>query len=283
MILDAALADLLRDQGSSETGMERVLAALIDQGVFVPVHHDGSLHHLPHRENDAPAVLACVSEACCAEHLPEAAGTVRCDAVRLMDIARETGAEQLLLFASDGASVVIPFPSLFRAMARRGQQGNGQRLKLTWSTHPLAVALRDAAFRRLREFPAIDCVWVSHVRWLDTGNEHLMVHMAVNEELPSPESQRFVETLLDEELTIGADDPMISALALHRVTHAAQIADLDRMGLDTIRIDHSTGRIELISQEYNDPEAAAAARRAHAEQQQERHDARPPRRWWRRS
>ncbi|WP_407917179.1 hypothetical protein [Kitasatospora sp. NE20-6] len=50
------------------------------------------------------------------------------------------------------------------------------------------------------------------------------------------------------------------------------------MGLDTIRIDHSTGRIELISHEYDDPQAAEAARRAHAEQ----HDERPPRRWWRR-
>ncbi|MEV6732554.1 MULTISPECIES: hypothetical protein [unclassified Streptomyces] len=290
MILDAALADLI-GQGSSESGTERVLAALIDHGVFVPVHDDGSPYLLRHGADGAPALPGCVSEACCTEHLPNAAGTVRCDVIRLMDIARETGAEQLLLFASDGASVVVPFPALFGAMARRGLRGDGQRLRLTWSTHPLAVALRDAAFRRLREFPDIHCVWVSHARWLDTGSENLMVHMAVDEELPSAASQRFMQTLLNDGVTVGGDDPMVSALALHRVTHAAQIADLDRMRLDTIRIDHSTGRIELISRKYDDPEAAEAARRALSEQQVDdrngdRQDGQdrqsPPRRWWRR-
>ncbi|MEV0413571.1 hypothetical protein AB0I68_22875 [Streptomyces sp. NPDC050448] len=299
MILDAALADL-KGQGISEAGVERVLAALIDQGVFVPVLADGSPYFLRHNADGGPALVGCVSEAGCTEHLPDAVGGVRCDGVRLMEIARETGAGQLVLFASDGSSVGVPIPVLFGALARRGVRGDGQRMKLSWSTHPLAVALRDAAFRRLREFPDIHCVWVSHARWLDTGSEHLMVHMAVGEELPSPASQRFMQTLLTEEVTIGGDDPMVSALALHRVTHAATISDLDRFGLDTIRIDHATGRIELISREYDDPEAAEAARRALAEQRNEhRNDDRqddrndgpqddrqdeqpPPRRWWRR-
>ncbi|WP_329380560.1 hypothetical protein OG625_15175 [Streptomyces sp. NBC_01351] len=278
MILDAALADL-QGKGISETGAERVLTAVIDQGVFVPARDDGSLYLLLHAENGTPTLPACVSEACCAEHLPDAAGTVYCDAMRLMDIARQVGAEHLLLFASDGSSVAIPLPWLFDAMAQRGQQGNGQRLKLTWSTHPLAVALRDASSRRLREFPNIHCVWVSQARWLDTGSESLMVHMVVDDELPSSASQRFMQALLNEELTIGEEDPMISALALHQVTHAADIANLDRMGLDTVRIDHSTGRIEVISQTYDAPEAAEAGRRAHAEQRSEK----PPRRWWQRS
>ncbi|MFB6614050.1 hypothetical protein ACFCV9_07505 [Streptomyces sp. NPDC056367] len=282
MILDAALADI-QGQGISESGTERVLAALIDQGVFVPVHDDGSLYLLRNAGDSAPALPGCVSEACCAEHLPDAAGTVYCDAVRLMGIARESGVEQLLLFASDGSSFTVPFSVLFKAMAQRGMRGDGQRLRLTWSTHPLAVALRDAAFRRLQEFPDIHCVWVAHARWLDTGSENLMVYTAVDEELPSPASQRFMQTLLNEEVTMGEDDPMVSALALHRVTHAAETANLDRMGLDTIRIDHSTGRIELISREYEDPEAAEAARRAHAGQRDEQPDEQPQRRWWRRS
>lgn len=291
VILDAALADLFRSEGASEAAMDRVLGALIDQGAFVPVQDDGSVYLLLRDEDDVQALPACVSDACRAEHLPDAPRTVRCDAMRLMDLARETGAEQLRLFASDGASVSFPFRSLFRAMAERGQTGAGQRLKLTWSTHPLAMSLRGAAFRRLREFPAIHCVWVSHVRWLDTANEHLMVHMAVDEDLPSPSSQRFMETLLNEEVPIGGDDPMISALALNRSTHAAEIADLDRMGLDTVRIDHSTGRIEVISREYDDPQAAEAAHRALAEQrvaqaqqaEEQQQEPRAPRRWWRRS
>ncbi|MEV7522860.1 hypothetical protein [Streptomyces sp. NPDC091371] len=268
MILDAALADL-QGKGSSETGVERVLAAVIDQGVYVPVHDNGSLYLLLRTEGGAPTLPACVSEACCAEHLPDAAGSVYCDALRLMDIARQTEAEHLLLFASDGSSVALPVASLFQAMAQRGLQGNGQRLKLTWSTHPLAVALRDAAARRLREFPNIHCVWVSQARWLDTGIENLMVHMAVDDELPSQASQQFMQTLLEEEVTMGEGDPAISALALHQVAHAAEIANVDRRGLDTIRIDHSSGRIEVISQQY-DAEGAPEAEQ-------------PPRRWWRRS
>ncbi|WP_354637532.1 hypothetical protein [Kitasatospora camelliae] len=282
MILDAALTDLLR-HGISESGTERVLAALIDHGAFVPVHGDGSLFLLRHKGDSSPALPACVSEACCAEHLPDAADTVYCDAMRLADIARETEAERLLLFASDGSSLAVPAAALFHAMARRGLKGDGQRLRLTSSTHPLAVALRDAVFRRLREFPEIHCVWISSARWLDTGRENLMVHMAVDEELPSPACQRLMQTLLSEEVTIGATDPTVAALALHRVTHAAEIADLDRMALDTVRIDHATGRIEVISREYDDPEAAEAARRALAEQRDEPLATRPPRRWWRRS
>ncbi|MFD9126944.1 hypothetical protein [Kitasatospora sp. NPDC059571] len=281
MTLDAALADLQGGTGSA-TGMKRMLAALIDQGVFVPVHHDGSLFLLHRRDDGSPTLPGCVSEACCAEHLPDAAGTVYCDAIRLMDIVRETGAERLLLFASDGSSIAVPAALLFRAMAERGMRGDGQRLKLTWSTHPLAVALRDAAFRRLREFPDIHCVWISHARWLDSAGEHLMVHLAVDEELPSPASQRFLQTLLTEEVTPGEGDPMVSALALNRTTHASDIAGLDRMGLDTVRIDHATGRIELISREFDDPAAAEAARRALADPPPARPDGPRPRRWWHR-
>ncbi|WP_407986591.1 hypothetical protein [Kitasatospora sp. CMC57] len=289
MTLDAALAELIA-RSDSDAAMAGVVRSLLAEGAFVPVHPDGSLYYLTH--TDGTTALQICATAAAVQHVDEASDTFYADALRLLEVVREIGARRLIATASDGWRVVVPASLLVRAVSEQGIPGTGQMLKLTWSTHPLAVALRNSVFRRLREFPEVHCVWVSQARWLDTGLEQLMLHMAVSDELPSAAAQRLMNVLLSEEITLGEGDPSFTMLALHRETHADAIADLDRMALDTVRIDHSTGRIELISREYDDPAAAEAARRALAEQEQgDQRQTGPeqgpgadrPRRWWKRS
>ena len=69
-------------------------------------------------------------------------------------------------------SLIAHFAQQVATLRQRGIAGAGQELQLRPSTHPVAVALRTALARRLPEFPAVQSVWVSHARWLDTGAEH---------------------------------------------------------------------------------------------------------------
>ncbi|MGW2399543.1 hypothetical protein ACWCYY_23570 [Kitasatospora sp. NPDC001664] len=269
MTLDAALADFIA-RGGPEELVPQVLGAVIDQGLYVPVREDGGVLLVQRSGDGVPALPGFTAEPDCAAHLPHAAGTVYCDALRLLELIREHGAARLVLFGPDGATVLLPVEALFEAMAGRGVRGAGQRLRLTWSTHPLAVALRDAAAARVRDFPEIHCVWVSHARWLDTGAEHLLVHLAVDADPPGNAGHPLMQALLTEELLIGDGDPMVSALALNRTTHADQIAELERMGLDTVRVDHATGRVEVVSRAYDTAPPPAPP------------EDRPPKRWWRR-
>ncbi|MEV4055373.1 hypothetical protein AB0J55_29570 [Amycolatopsis sp. NPDC049688] len=240
MTTNAALAELL-DGSSSDH--DALLAALADHGVHVPVAANGSVVFL-RSEDGSPALPGYVSEECCAELLPSADGAVQCDVLRLLDIAAQTGVEVLALFSAGGWARV-PVPLLRRALQERGRDAAGERMKLTWSRHPAAVALRDAAAGRIREFPAVRTVWVSQARWLDTGVEHLMVHMAVDEELPSASADRLMAAMLPDE-----DRPQVGLLALNTKEHAATITELDGMGLDTVRADHASGRVDVLSREY---------------------------------
>ncbi len=277
MTVNVALADIL-DRQAAGADPDQLLAALVDAGVFVPVQESGSVL-FAQGEDGAPVLPGFVSEACCAEHLPQAAGAVHCDALRLVDIVEQTGVAVLLLH-SDQNWARVPAPLLLHTLRERGRRAAGERLRLSWSTHPVAVALRDALLRRIREFPAIRTVWVSQARWLDTGAEHLMLHVAVDESLPSPSAQRMVEVLLAEEVVLGAEDPKVGVLALDTGTRAAAIAELESLGLDTVRFDAALGRVEAISREYDVPGAAEAAQTALAE----RENRQPrPKRWWRRS
>ncbi|MEU5595152.1 hypothetical protein [Streptomyces sp. NPDC020298] len=250
MTANVTLADIL-DRDAAGTEAERLLAALVDHGVFVPVRENGSVLFL-RGEDGTPALPGYTSEACCAERLPEAAAAIHCDALRLLDIVERTGATALVLHSGQGWARV-PAPLLHRTLRGRGRRAAGERLVLTWSTAPVAVALRDALARRVREFPAVRTAWVSQARWADTGVEHLMLHIAVDEQLPSASAQRLMETLLAGEVVLGEDDPKVGMLALNTVTHAASIAELESMGLDTVRCDHATGRVEVVSREYDDP------------------------------
>lgn len=247
---NAVLADILDRHAAVQEG-ERLLAALVDGGVFVPVGESGSVLFLK-GEDGAPVLPGYVSEACCAEQLADARGAVHCDALRLLDIVERTGARELTVH-SPGGWARVPVPLLQRTLRERGRQAAGERLKLSWSAHPVAVALRDAVARRVREFPAVRAVWVSQARWLDTGAEHLMLHVAVDEPLPSPSAQRLMEALLGEDVRLGAEDPKVGMLPLNTTTHAASIAELDSLGLDTVRRDPGSDRVEVVSREYDEP------------------------------
>ncbi|WP_424857753.1 hypothetical protein [Streptomyces sp. SAI-170] len=131
-------------------------------------------------------------------------------------------------------------------------------MNLEWSTDPVAVALRDALARRIREFPAVRSVWVAQVRWRASGEEHLMLHVAVDEALPSASADRLMQTLLGEEVKLGRSGPKIGMLALNTTTHAETITQLDRRGLDTVRHDVESGRVQVISREYDAPSVAQA-------------------------
>ncbi|MFJ8042630.1 hypothetical protein ACIRBX_19285 [Kitasatospora sp. NPDC096147] len=249
MALDAALADFVA-RGGPEEQVPRVVGAVIDQGLYVPVREDGDPVLVQQAGDGVPALPGFGSGPDCAVHLPTAAGTVYCDALRLAELIREYGAARLVLFGPDGSTVLLPVETLFEAMAGRGVRGAGQRLRLSRSTHPLARALRSAAARRVRDFPEIHGVWISRARWLDTGAEHLLVHLAVDADPPGSTGHPFLQALLSEPAVTAADDgPMVSALAFDRTTHAGQLADLDRMGLDTIRVDRATGRVEVLPPE----------------------------------
>ncbi|MFF7751218.1 hypothetical protein ACFZCP_18590 [Streptomyces sp. NPDC007971] len=251
MTINGALADIL-DRGAAAAESEQLLAALADHGVYVPVQGNGSVLFLQNSEDGAPVLPGYVSEECCAEQLPEAVGAVHCDALRLLDISQQTGVGLLALHSATNWARV-PLPLLSQTLRERGQQVGGQQLRLTWSTHPVAVALRDALVGRVRRFPAVRTVWVSQARRMDTGFEHLMLHVAVDEPLPSASAHRLMETLLAEDVVLPDGAPQVGLLALNTTTHAATIAELERMGLDTVRSDAATGRVEVVSREFDAP------------------------------
>ncbi|MEV6238286.1 hypothetical protein [Lentzea sp. NPDC051838] len=229
--MNDALADIL-DRQAAESESEQLLGALVDHGVFVPVHANGSVVFLK-GSDDEPVLPGFVSEACCADKLPDAAGSVHCDALRLVDITQQTGVGGLALH-SDHGWARVPTPLLLHTLRQRGLRGAGQELLLRPTTHPVALALREALGRRLPEFPAIRAVWVSQARWRDTGAEHLMLHLAVDEPLPSASGERLMEVLLAE-VPLGDEAPQLGTLALNVATHADSIAELDALELDPVR------------------------------------------------
>ncbi|MFF1868367.1 hypothetical protein [Kitasatospora herbaricolor] len=247
------LAGLLDGRADGhEPAPEAVLTALFEGGVFVPVTVTGAVMFLPDDEQP-PTLLGFTDAALGTQLLPVAAGMVHCDAARLRDILEKTGVAVLGVRSGKGQAI---FPE--QVLRDWATHGPGAEMKLTWSTDPVAVALRDALVRRIREFPAVRSVWVAQVRWLAGGEEHLMLHVAVDEDLPSASADRLMQVLLGEEVKLGREHPKVAMLALNTTTHADAIAQLDRHGLDTVRHDVASGQVRVISREYDDPPAAPA-------------------------
>ncbi|MEZ0064383.1 hypothetical protein ABIA32_000361 [Streptacidiphilus sp. MAP12-20] len=261
------LADLLdRRADGHEPAPEAVLAALFEGGLFVPVTDAGSVTFLPDSEQP-PTLLGFTDAALGAQLLPAAAGMVHCDAARLRDILEKTGVARLGVRSGNGQAI---FPE--QVLRDWAAYGPGAEMKLDWSTDPVAVALRDAVVRRVREFPAVRSVWVAQVRWRASGEEHLMLHVAVDEDLPSASADRLMQVLLGEEVKLGPKHPKVAMLALNTSTHADTIAELERQGLDTVRHDVASGQVQVISREYDDPPLAPAKDAAP--------QPRPKRRWF---
>lgn len=248
MTVNSALADVLdRQAGAAES--DALLAALVDHGVFVPVRGEGQVVFVQD-ESGEPALPVYVSEECRLRRMPEAEASVHCDVLRLMDITGQTGVRALLAFADHGWARV-PVALVQQTLRQRGRQGNGERLHLSWTTDPHALALRAAFSERVRDYPAVRNVWISHARWVDTGIEQLMVHVEVDEPLPSESTQRLMEGVLAQ--LAEATEPTIGVIALHTAEHAAFVAELEQMGLDTVRFDRDSGRVTIVSREFDQP------------------------------
>jgi hypothetical protein len=242
------LADIL-DRNAAVTESDNLLAALADHGVFVPVNENNSVMFL--EVDGATALPGYVSEEFCMQKCPGAAYAVHCDGPRLIDIKRQTKVPLLAVFSTDGWAKV-PLSLLVRTLQQRGQQTQGdQTLKLSWTTHPLAIALRDATRDRLLDFPGIQTVWIAQAKWLESGNEQLMVHMEISDDAAPDQPKRLMETLLSEHVSLTDEDPLLSARTLNPTTEAQAIHEINAMGLDTIRANHTTGRVEVISHEYD--------------------------------
>ena len=57
----------------------------------------------------------------------------------------------------------------------------------------------------------------------------------------------------------------VGTIAFNTTHHAEAIAAWDRKGLDTVRCDHTSGRVNVVSREYDNPQALEAAQRAQGE------------------
>ncbi|MFC8719733.1 hypothetical protein [Kitasatospora sp. NPDC057198] len=263
---NASLAGLLdRAADGHEPAPEAVLAALFEGGAFVPVTDTASVVFVP-GDGQQPTLLGFTDAALGTQLLPTAAGTVHCDVARLRDIMEKTGVAVLVVRSVDGQAT---FPE--QVLRNWATYGSGAETEPAWSTDPVAVALRDALARRIREFPAVRSAWVAQTRWQANGGEDLVLYVAVDEDLPSASADRLMQVLLREEVELDPGRSRVGMLALNTTTHAGTIAELDSRGLDTVRHDPASGQVRVVSREYDDPSAAPAEDAAPQS---------PPRRRW---
>ncbi|GLW35315.1 hypothetical protein [Actinoplanes regularis] len=243
---DALETILERGRPADET--DALLAALVDGGVYVPINGQGSVVFL-RVDDTGPVLPGYTSEASCQRLLPDAAGSVFCDALRLLDIAEHTGIQTLAVFAVQEWAKV-PLPLVSRTLRVRGMHTQGdQTMRLAWSTHPVAVALRNAFAARILAHPQVQTVWIAQARWLETGHEHLMVSMSVDDGA-GPAAHVLLDTVLAEDVPLGPESPKLG-LQVFEPHEADQAAQLDSFGLDTVRTDRSTGRVHIFSHEFD--------------------------------
>ncbi|MFD8478436.1 hypothetical protein [Kitasatospora sp. NPDC059673] len=248
------LAELLDSHADGhEPAPEALLAALVEGGAFIPVTDAWKVIFLPD-DDQSPILIGFTSAEVGAERFPTAPAMLHCDEARLRDILEQTGVGKLKVYSGRWWA---SFPG--QLLRDRAAYGPGAEFRLDWSTDPTAVALRQALVRRIREFPAVRSVWIAQVRWQTTGEEHLLLHISVDEDLPSGSADRLMQTLLHEEVEQGPKHPKIGMIALNTTTHADTIAQLDRQGLDTVRHDAESGQVQVVSREYDGPPADAPA------------------------
>jgi hypothetical protein len=244
---NVALAAVL-ERGRPADETDALLAALVDGGVYVPIDEQGSIVFIG-VDDSGPVLPGYTSEAACERWLPDAAGSVLCDALRLLDISKRTGVGTLAVFAAQEWAKV-PLAIVAATLRGRGVRTQGdQTLRLTWSTHPVAVALRSAFAARILAHPPVRTVWIAHAQWVESSNEHLMVQIAVDEGAQSA-AQALLEAVLAEDVRLGPESPGLALRVLE--PHEADLAvELDRLALDTIRADHATGRVHVVSREFD--------------------------------
>lgn len=92
-------------------------------------------------------------------------------------------------------------------------------------------------------------MWIADARWIDSGDEQLMVYLAVDEGA-RPAAQALLETVLAEDVPLSAEAPAV-ALQVLEPDEADRAAELDGFGLDSVRPDHTAGRVQTVSQEFD--------------------------------
>lgn len=242
---EETLAEII-DSGRAAEEPDTLLAAIVDGGVHVPFDAEGQVIFL---DRSGPVLPGYVDEAGCRRWLPTAAGTVHCDVLRLLDISGHTGVAALMVFAADRWARV-PVAMIVHTVRERGvQTRDEQTVHLRRSTHPVAIALRGAVADRILSHPAVRAVWIAHARFVETGHEQVMVHIAVDRP-DRAAGQALLDAIVGTDVTLGPDDPTVAVRVL--LPHEGDtVGEIDRLGLDTVRADHGARRVTVVSQEFD--------------------------------
>ncbi|MBB4956299.1 hypothetical protein [Micromonospora polyrhachis] len=225
-----------------------LLAAIIDGGVYIPVDGQGSVIFVG-VDDSGPVLPGYVSDTCLRQWLPSSADAVLCDALRLIDIAEHTGVHTLAVFSTEQWAKV-PLGLVARTLRDRGMRTQGeQTVELIWSTHPLALALRQAFAERILSFPAVRTVWLAHARWGGSDSEQLMVHMDVDASAPEA-ANALLDAVLSNDVKLRPGDPLV-ALRVFQPEETDAIREIDRLGLDTVRAHHALSQVEIISRQFD--------------------------------
>lgn len=245
---NVALAEILNRDEAVHAG-DRLIAAIIDFGVFVPVNGEDKVVFLKGPDG-SPLLPGYASAEVCVEKIPES-HAVLCDGARLQDIARQTGVEKLIVSTADHWATV-PVPLIMQVLGSRGMQtAREQSVRLTRSAHPVAIALRDAMARRILEFPGVEAIWIADAQWQETGLRNLMLHFALTAGTDPAQPNRMLNTLFAHDVKMTADRPQISIRTLDPKADADFIARLMRMGLDLVNANHRTGKVGVVSVDYD--------------------------------
>lgn len=232
------------DGGRGAEESDALLGAIVDGGVNVPVDDRGAVMFV---DLSGPVLPGYVDGAARERWLPEAADAVWCDVLRLLDIAEHTGVGSLAVFGAE-LWVKVPIGLIVRTLRDRGiHTQDEQTVDLRRSTHPVAVALRDAVADRILSYPAVRAVWIAHARFIETGHEQIMVHIALDRD-DADDAKAMLAAIINTEVMIGPDDPYVAVRML--LPHDGEaIEAIDELGLDTVRSDGS--RVTVVSREYD--------------------------------
>lgn len=249
---NTALAEII-DRQEANPDWDQLLAVLIDHGVFVPLDANHSLIFVPDdNDGDKPVLVAFTSEQTCREKF---AGSLpmHCNGIRLEQIRGKSGVAQIAVLSPAEHWVRFPMTLISRTLQERGLRTvSVQTVHLARADDPEAIRLRDTLARRIREFPGIETVWIAHSTWAETDSEILLLHIALTDGVDPQVTKELLGAVLGE-ATGGKYRLPIATRVLRPADDAEIIAELNTKGLDTVRADHATGRVEVVSVDYDDP------------------------------
>ncbi|WP_344443739.1 hypothetical protein [Kitasatospora nipponensis] len=224
------LAQLLDQSVEGGSVAMDVFIALFDGGMYVPIAAPGQV--ITGRNPAGECILLGFADAGLGRDVPAAVGTSYCDAAGLMAMLAGTGAVELVLRSRHGQARL---PRLM--LERWADSFPDGRLRLDPATGPDARALHEALTRRVSGFPAVCAAWLSLARWPDSPESQLLLHVVVEEDPPGPVANHLLRALLQEEALRHLSYPEVAVVPLHPVAHAHTIAELEGLGLATVRND----------------------------------------------